>query len=321
MRRILMMILLLLVPLAARADSLLVPLSDPVDQAVQRLNIMSQQDAAFEGFPYNNGYLAGRGCQAASVANAVIAAFGVEDRETAIEVVRETTSVLVVPHKKNSTRIELTRLPLLMDAQLRAEQAEEYPVLAKVIGGYGGEISILERQADTQAMEALMREIGGAFVLSSRMTVHPDWTAMIELMALLDEMGMDDAWVCLANVGVGSEKSGMPLSLGENGHYLTVMMHVSTFMREGRIYVLDSLPRALDGEESGLEHVLRAPYPFTQGWSQFAGEFSAQRIRDTVIRLSLRDTGRWIQADAGGKARILSRLTLFGPGVLMIAAP
>jgi len=208
-----------------------------------------------------------------------------------------------------------------MDAQLRASQAEEYPALAKVIGGYDGKMLLPEQLEDLQIMEALMREMDGAFVLTSRMTVHPDWTAMVELVAQLEALGLTDARVCLSNVGVGSKDSDLPLSLGENGHYLTVMMHVGTFMREGRIYVLDSLPRALKGEESGLEHVLRQPYPFTQGWSEFANMFSATRIRDTVIRLRLNDGDAWMRADTQEKAKVFARLTLFGPGVLMISTP
>jgi len=319
MRRIAIWFLLLLWPWAALSDGLYPKLDDPVDQAVQRLNIMSQRDEAFEGFEYNNGYLAGRGCQAVSLANAVIATFGVEDRETAADVVREAIGLLVLPGKQGSTRIELTRLPLLMDAQLRASQAEEYPALAKVIGGYDGKMLLPEQLEDLQIMEALMREMDGAFVLTSRMTVHPDWTAMVELVAQLEALGLTDARVCLSNVGVGSKDSDLPLSLGENGHYLTVMMHVGTFMREGRIYVLDSLPRALKGETYGYIEEIHKPYPFWSEYTAFRSVFDAARISPTVVRFSLADRAAWQAADEAEKSKMLAPMILFGPLVVMIS--
>ena len=88
---------LLCAALPAWAQELRPKLSDPQAQAVQRLSVMSQQDEALDGVPYNGGFLRGRGCQPASIANALIAAFGVEDRQTAIELVKEATQVLVVP--------------------------------------------------------------------------------------------------------------------------------------------------------------------------------------------------------------------------------
>ncbi|MBR4039977.1 MAG: hypothetical protein IKJ11_07750 [Clostridia bacterium] len=313
--------LMMLMACGALAQENLRPLlDDPVDAMVQRLHIMSQQDEAFEGIKYNNGYIRGRGCQPLSVANAVIASFGIEDEQTAAGVVKESTRLLELPYHHGKDRIELTRLKLLLDPAERAAEQEEYPHLAETIGVYPGQTAAEMKQMDTAELEAFLAKTAPPFVLASRMTVHPDWTALLEQIDVLHAAGMDEAIVCLANVGVGVEKSRTPLRLGKNGHYLTILFHVGTFVQEGRMYVLDSLPRALEGEPSGLDYVLRGAYPFTQEDSEFSRTFEGARIRETVIRLSLKDGAAWTAADREIRAQILEPLILYGPGVLMIAA-
>ena len=314
------MLLLALTACSACADSLRPTLADPIDQRVQRLHIMSQRDKAFDGMEYNGGYILGRGCQPVSVANAVIAAFGIEDESAAAGIVRETTKLLVMPNQQGTGRIELTRLPLLLDIQERAAQTQRYPYLAAAIGAYEGETVFIEEQLDAGMLRSFMDEADEPFVMASRMTVHPDWTALLEVIDVLHAAGMDDALLSLANVGVGREESRTPLRLGDNGHYLTILIHVGTFMQEGRLYVLDSLPRALKGEEWGYTDVLRRPYAFTEEKTEFSEAFEASRIRETVIRLTLRDENLWVDADTAKKAETLAPLILYGPGVLMIAA-
>lgn len=322
MRRIAVcaMLMILLVCGALAQENALRPLLvDPVDAKVQRLHIMSQQDEAFEGIKYNNGFIRGRGCQPLCVSNAVIASFGIEDEQTAAGVVKEATHLLVMPYHHGKDKIELSRMELLLDPAEVAVQQEKYPHLAETIGAYTARTAVENSQMETEGLKAFLAQTDGPFVLASRMTVHPDWTALLEQVAVLHEAGLDEALVCLANVGVGKETAKTPLRLGKNGHYLTILLHVGTFMQEGRMYVLDSLPRALEGEDSGLEYVLRKPYPFTEDKSEFGLTFEGARIRETVIRLSLKDEAAWTQADIAQRAQILEPLILYGPGVLMIS--
>lgn len=293
-------------------------LADPVDRMIQRLSVMSQRDAAFEGVRYNNGYLSARGCQLVSIANAVIACFGVENEQAAAGTVNEAAQLLV--RKPGIEKIELTLLPMLLDVRTRANQAQAYPYLAEAIGRYKGQTGVLSEQITPQMLEEFCEGSDGAFVLCGRMTVYPDWTDMIELIEMLHEKGMDNAFVCLANVGAGREDGGTPLGLGKSGHYLTVLMHVGTFMELGRIYVLDSLPRAIEGEKSGYQDILRSVYPFAVEQKAFDRRFASSRIRETVIRLQIRDQAVWAAADMQEKAKQMKPLILYGPGVLMIAA-
>ena len=319
MKRLIVWFVCLLCAAPAMAqEQLFPPLSEPKAQAVQRLSIMSQQDDAFEGVPYNGGFLRGRGCQPTSIANGVIAAFGIEDRLAAVELVKEATQVLVVPWERGKGRMELGRIENLLSATERAQEAQEFPQLAALIVGYDGRITVL---SDNLNAELVQEHFAGkqAGVLVGGMQVHPSWLELLDVMHKLYDMGMKDAVVSLASVGVGNEKSEMPLGCGKSGHYLTIMMDVGSFMEEGSIYVLDSLPRALVGEESGADLVLRQPYPFTKKKSGFASEFDARRIRDTVIELQVADRQTWREAAPEQKQKMLRSLILYGPGILTIA--
>ena len=320
MNRIVTLLLCMLcvfVPAAAQKQ-LQSELSDPQAQAVQRLSVMSQQDEALDGVPYNGGFLRGRGCQPVSIANGLIAAFGVEDRQTAIELVKEATQVLVVPWERGTGRMELGRIVNLMSPEERIAEAEEFPYLVALFEDYDGNIVALDEKlsADMVQEHFAGRQSG---MLVGDMQVHPDWTALLEIVDRLYAMDMKDAVMTLASVGVGNEESRAPLSTGKNGHYLTLMLVVGSFVEEGRMYVLDSLPRALAGEESGGELVLRQHYPFAKKKSGFAERFDARRIRETVIELRVADRAQWREADIKRKDRMLGPLILYGPGILTIA--
>lgn len=304
---------------ACAQEGLYPPLEDPVDQMVQRMAVMSQRDEAFEGVPYDGGLLTQRGCLPVSMANSVIAAFDIRDKETAEGVVTETARVLVDPRKRGKVRAELRYLPTLLSVQDRAEQAEKFPVLAGTIGAYAGEILFLDGQLSEEMTRDAIDQTDRPYVLVGRQSVHPDWTEMVKIISALHELGLKDARVVIAHVGAGTEASGAPLRSGNGGHYVTLLLHVGTFMEEGRVYLLDSLPRAIEGEESGYTMILRKPYPYTQGYSKMGELFDSARISPTVIRLTLMDAAPWQAADAKGKADILKPLIVFGPGVVMIS--
>ena len=309
---------LLCAALPAWAQELRPKLSDPQAQAVQRLSVMSQQDEALDGVPYNGGFVRGRGCQPVSIANGLIAAFGVEDRQTAIELVKEATQVLVVPWERGTGRMELRRIVNLFDPEERKAEAQEFAHLAALFEGYEGHIAVLDETLSADMAEAHFAKRSTGMLVGD-MQVHPDWTALLEIVDRLYAMDMKDAVMTLASVGVGNEESRAPLSTGKNGHYLTLMLVVGSFAREGRMYVLDSLPRALAGEESGGELVLRQHYPFAKKKSGFASEFDARRISETVIELKVAAQEQWREADIKRKNRMLGSLTLFGPGVMTIS--
>lgn len=321
MKRMAALAMLLWIVLLASAlaqDNLYPQLEDELDRAVQRLAVMSQRDEAFEHVKYNDGLLKIRGCLPVSMANSVIAALGVSDRETAIGMVKETAELLVFPKSRGKAAAELRYLPTLMSPQERTAQADKYPFMAETMGRYPGEIRFLEDDLSAEALEEQLSAMESPCMLVGRLEVYPDWTEMIRAAAKLDAMGHGDARILIAYAGAGTESSGAPLRSGESGHYLTLMMNVRSFLEEGRIYVLDSLPRAIEGEESGYTMVLRRPYPFWQDRTDFRKMFVAGRISPTVIRLSLQDPAAWQAADAQEKAKQMNNLIVFGRCVVTI---
>jgi len=321
MKRIAAMTLLLISAFfTASADDDLYPaLSDPLDCRIQSLAIMSQRDGVFEGIQYNGGKLTLRGCLPVSMANSVIAALGVTDRETAIGMVKEAAQLLVFPTKRGEGRVELKFLPLFLNPEQRAQEAETYPYMARTVGRYPGEICLTDGTLSADIVMDHLKEMQTPCMLLGRMEVYPDWTEMIRVAQALGEAGLDDATILITHASAGTEASKAPLRSGVGGHYLTLLLDVKTFLEEGRVYVLDSLPRALKGEESGYTMVLRRPYPFWQEYTTFKKTFDAGRISPTVVRFCLTDRAAWQNASETEKSKMLAPMILFGPLVVMIS--
>ena len=325
-RKALLALLLALVCLAPHGSA---QEANPVDGRMQRLSVLSQRDEAIGELAYHTATVQRRGCMPVSIVNALIASFGVTDRETAIGLVQETLSLLVPRGSRGKAPVDLLGLSALLDPALRAEEREAYPNLAKTVGAYPGDVRVT--QARLSAREVL-EQLDGAqtpLMLVSRMAVYPDWTEAVALLMALHGMGMDDATLCLACAGAGTEASGAPLRSGKSGHYLTVLFHVGTFAESGTVYVLDSLPRALAGEPYtpyGAADEMHTQYGFVQD-SAFNRNFTAARISPTVIRLSLTQNAlEALRAEPeetalARRARLMKPLILFGPCVMMLSLP
>ena len=333
MRRAFLVLLLALICLAplGRAQDAGLP-GDPVDGSIGRLSVMSQRDEAIGEIAYHTATVQRRGCMPVSIANGLIAAFGVTDRETAIGLVKETLSLLVPRGMQGKAPADMLGLPGLLDPALRASEREKYPNLARTIGAYPGDVRFTQAQLGARDVLERLEGAQNPLVFVSRMTVYPDWTDAVEILMALHGMGMDDAMLCLACAGAGTEASGAPLRSGKSGHYLTVLFHVGTFVESGAVYVLDSLPRALPGESYvpyGQADEVHTQYAFAgdSPGSAFNRNFTAARISPTVIRLSLTQTAlETLQAEPEENAlarrvRLMKPLILFGPCVMLISLP
>lgn len=303
--------------------------ANPVDGRMQRLSVLSQRDEAIGELAYYTATIQRRGCMPVSIVNGLIASFGVTDRETAIGLVQETLALLVPRGSRGKAPVDLQNLAALLDPALRADGREAYPNLARTVGAYPGDVRVT--QAHLSAREVLERLDGvqTPMMFVSRMAVYPDWTEAVALLMALHGMGMDDATLCLACAGAGTEASGAPLRSGKSGHYLTVLFHVGTFAESGTVYVLDSLPRALAGEPYtpyGAADEMHTQYGFVQD-SAFNRNFTAARISPTVIRLSLTQNAlEALRAEPeetalARRARLMKPLILFGPCVMMLSLP
>lgn len=340
MRKLPLFFLSLFLCAAALAEDPLCPtLTDPVDQRVQQLAIQSQQDARFDGVRYNNGDLSARGCEPFSIANGIIAAFGVTDSDTAAGIVLETTKLLASGHKPETAVIEMTALPAVLDPAQRLQEQGVCPALAASIGAFGG--SVVSRVSTLSADKALAlaADAGLPAVICGRMYVNNGWEEVARLLIALHEQGLDEAMLCLTHAGAGVDSSRAPLRSGQYGHYLGVLIHVGAFMDRGAVYVLDSLPRALAGEPCGPEFVCHSRYAFLDDdpENSFNLRYTASRIRPTVIRLSLTDgelqriaqlrnspkdtPSAQREAEIDLRTRQLRPLMLYGSCVMLLSLP
>lgn len=312
-----------------------------IDLHMQSLAVLSQQDDVFEGIAYNNGTLKGRGCAPLSVANGLVAAFGVTDPAQARDIVLEAGALLARNHKMDVYPVEAGKMPQLLDPQLRAQECGVFPVLGSLIGGYCGQIAATADALNAQETLSMLDSVSAPALVSGRMYVNNGWENVVRILLGLHARGQDDAMLILAYAGAGLESSTAPLRSGQSGHYLTVLLHVGSFIQSGAVYVLDSLPRALPGEPCGYKYLYRSAYAFPQEPDEEVDEFNARyialRISPTVIKLTLteRELSRLDQHNASAfhtpekahealvrlRARQLQPLMLYGSCVMMITLP
>lgn len=310
---------------ALSEDPLYPALDHPADRYIQSLCVMSQQDSAFEGVHYSNGWLTARGCQPLSLANGIIAAFEVTDRETAIDLVLEATKLLAPGRKSRTLSVNAELLPDAIDPQARAAESEDYPCMAAVTAAYPGAVSYIHEVQDAAEVIERIKAQSAPAIIGSRMYVVNTWEDVVRIAYALHDMGMDNSTIILSRAEVGKDTHGGPMRSGKYGHYLTSMLHVGAFVESGAVYILDSLPRALENEESG--GLLRSRYHFPEDRKDgpFNSTFSSARISPTIIKLYLQEDNLAAVAALEGEARIaehtaqLKPLLLFGSCSMLIS--
>lgn len=320
--------LLLALPCALGENVLYPELTDPVDQYVQSLAIMAQRDDPFYAVPYNKGYLNGRGCQPISMANGIIAAFGVTNYDTGVQIVLESAELLVPAGQRKRSPVLPELLPSTIDPAALAGN-EEYPVMAKTVCAYPGVINATSDVLDADEAIALLTAQQTPAIVSFRMSVYPSWEDAVRMIFAMHDMGHDDATICITRAGGGKDSYGTPFASGKTGHYLSALIHVGRFMQDGSIYILDSLPRAIPGETSNDGGVYRARYPFGEqrDTKHFNQMYAPARIQPCVIRLTLREaplstlTGETTQEQLELRTSYLKSFTLYGSGSLLITLP
>ena len=275
----------------ARCENVLLPeLSDPVDQKIQQLAIMYQRDDPFFGVPYNKDYLNGRGCQPISMANGLIAAFGLTDYDTAAALTLEAAVALVPPEQRKNGPVHSAMLPVVLSRDTY-ESSDRFPVLKDAVCSYPGTIAGTEKTLGADEAIALINQQIAPSIVTFCMSVNPSWEDAVRVIFSLYDAGMSDATLILTRAGASKESYGTPFASGKNGHYISALIHVGKFMQDGSVYILDSLPRALPGEPSEDGGIYRARYPFGEQneGNHFNRHYEAARINPCVIRLTLRE--------------------------------
>lgn len=288
-----------------------------LDARVRSLSILSQRDEAIADIRYSNVDVRQAGCKPVSVANGIAAALGVTDREMAVGLVREVISLLVPERQRSKGAINLAAMNLLFDPVRREKRQGRSPNLEAALSGYE-HLLLMPEKAGVQEVLSALDGASAPFLLAGRMSVYPSWDDMQRIAQCLHEQDMDEAMISLACLGAGRESHDAPLRLGKYGHYISILIPVGAFLEEGTVYVLDSMPRALEGEPYGGREVLRVPYAFLSDGPNdaFNQSFEAVRVSPTVIRLTLREEQQQTLRGVSKELYEVRRRALFAPFIL-----
>ena len=263
-------------------------LSDTADLA-----ILSQWDECLmdSAFRYNNNYFRFNGCGPASIANGVIAALDITDHDQAVAILRD---LLYLLGRSNPAKNRI--MPLLLDYMNVApdhplDADPRYPTLNEAMLDFGGPILYYDGRINAQNLPSLLPAshdtptiIHGIFTKDDR------WTSMRELIQVLTDAGYEDARIVLSFLGAGTDGTKSPFRSGSAGHYLCVCIPMAEFLQSGEFYVLDSLPRALAGEEFAQGLTYQIQYDFVKKYdpyaplNEFNDLFEVIRITPTIVQ-------------------------------------
>ena len=301
-----------------------------LDDYMARLAILAQRDERLADVVYAESTLKERGCGPMSVTNAVVGCLGVQDEAQAVSMAREMAQLLVPWERRGRGYMHFSLLELALDPEARQAQKEAFPIMAAVMGSFPGVVSYTDGKINERRLKAAAR-LGKTKLFIGRAYIQENWAYIISLVRMLHEAGRDDIVLYLAQCDAGKKNHGTPLRSGVSGHYLSLAVPVGALWNDGSLYVLDSLPRAIQGEEVSSESVYHVSYPFvdqnTTNDKRFRSVFCASRVSPTVIRLSPTQEARSMlaQAHAAGAdetqaqlERQMMPLFLFGGCTLLV---
>ena len=281
----LMAFLMLLVALPASAKAYVY---------VGDLATLSQYDDRFynKDFMYNNNYLRYGGCYPSSVTNALIAALDVTNEDLAVGMLWDVMQLLT----NGSPATRRAQLAYLQYLDFTEEEIaagdEQYPALSEALIDFGGSIHYQKGYVEPEHVAAFIEKNGDQRAIFHGSFARDEfWPYLCEMAEVLFAEEQWDATIVVAGIGAGTVTTRAPFRSGEAGHYLSLYFPIWEFSSNGSFYVLDSFPRALEGEPYGLDQDYAVTYDFIdkQKYSTsldgFNERFSVFRIQPTIVRV------------------------------------
>lgn len=262
-------------------------LTEPFDQYLRGLSVMSQQAEPFTYIPYFKTTISSGGCGPASIGNALIVHLGVTDEDTAVDIIAEVAKRMINSRGKP---IVFSNYPRLFNAADLAERPKSYPALSRLIGQYPGRILVhTDDLLDGEVVARLIADPASRpDLIAGKSSVNSGWHNVAGAALALHEAGFDNATIGVSFVGAGTKNTHGPLRTSGVGHYVSACIHVGTFVESGSVYILDSLPRALEGELFGNEYEYGLAYRFVDSYvnADFREMFTTLRISPSVVKLT-----------------------------------
>lgn len=258
------------------------------------LAVVSQWDERFFGkeYMYGGNHFRFSGCGPASVANALIAVLGVTDDDTATGLTRDVL-YLLTRYQPNKHRMQIRALNYLNFTDPAQIADPLYPTLNRLLQDYNGLILYSDQPITTAELEKYVYRLNGHKALfHSALSKTNRWAQICAMARVLLDNGYEDADIVIAFQGAGTVKTRGPFRSGTSGHYLSVYIPLREFVEEGAFYVLDSMPRALDGEDyapNQLPYMLKYDFAGSQLYygslREFNERFTVERVKNTIVRV------------------------------------
>ncbi|MGN0761833.1 MAG: hypothetical protein ACI4MK_00530, partial [Aristaeellaceae bacterium] len=255
---------------------------------LSRLGILSQHDPALNDtvYVYRGHNFWENGCLPASVTNALTAAFSVDELDSAV-LLRDVLVQMTPEHRPDLYAIELSGVASLFTDDL----PEGSPALQQLSCSMTAVAAAENRLSGAEMVQQLTALGDSRVALMFTMSIRSNWERVLEITDALYNAGLPQARLTLCNMTLGIPDSGAPFhSSGKAGHYATLYFEAGEFHDSGAFYLLDSYPRALEGDSYSPDDALyREQYPFVSSrkFQAFNNLYHVTHVTPTVVKLAL----------------------------------
>lgn len=297
------------------------------DQRAASWMMIRQNDRRYDNWRYdwNKDRLSVRGCGPVSITNALIAAYDITEQEQVDIVLREALYLLADHHAPALMGMYVNNM-----AEFVTMEQADYPTLWSYQQGYTEHCTFSDEDMDLAAVRAIADPIldkGESVMVIGYLGARTRWRVIAELCAWLNEIGRGDAMVLLPYVSGGTLSTEAPFCT-KDGHYMTICVQAEEYARCGGVYLLDSLPRAIQGEYY-KNNTYYSQYNFVQAYRcyGFRCTYDVKRIRQEIIKMELMPELLEELNGLSGEARIaretehLEKIAMYGAGILMVCLP
>lgn len=253
------------------------------------LDIISQRDPRLtdEKYFYMGMLFRIGGCKPSSVTNTLTALLATPDTDVP-KLLTELRKGLTY---QEDASIEMFRLETCLNKP-RESATELRKMLQQVTS-----IHFVDAATDDVTPSQLIRKYAPTEdvhpLIIREMTVDKNWSWLLEMAGELCAQGHPDARFALSTASAGTDESDGPFRSGTSGHFITIYFQAEEFHKEGTFYLLDSLPRAMEGDIYGYFEHYPSRYPFlVDKHRAFGKTYDATRIIDTVLQFKLNEAER-----------------------------
>lgn len=247
------------------------------DDMLSSSGVISQKDELWKNWPYKKSThpeatFGSAGCEAASIANALIIAFNIQDKDVIELLLKNIIST--------GSDVGITTSYIIENRQDR-----RYPTLNELISNIDGEV--IKGGGNIKTITESIRNSydGENKYIFGRMLFGNDYNEIINMINLVYQKNPDTNIILYGMTG-GHLSLERPFgSISSTGHYLTLLINAKEFVENNTIYLLDSNPRNLEGEETYKYNYNFILEPDTGKLKKFNDTYIITRINGNILKI------------------------------------